>query len=71
MIYAFPPNYREVNIDFQKRFEEIVDKRTKIFYYNEENKEYRNVANFIDDGHLNKNGAKIFTSELIEYLKHN
>jgi hypothetical protein len=69
LIYVFPPNFRKINTVFEKRFKELTDYRTNIFYYNLNEKEYRNSANFIDEGHLNKNGAIIFTNELIEYLK--
>lgn len=71
LIYAFPPNYRNSSVDFMKRFRDLTNQKTKIYYYNEDEKQYKNSDNFIDDGHLNKKGAIIFTNELIEYLKIN
>lgn len=69
LICVFPPSFRTHNTVFIKRFKTLMDNNvSKVFVYNTSNKAYIDASNYYDNAHLNVNGAKIFTSELNEYL---
>ena len=69
LIYVFPPNYRNSNSNFLRRFKELSDPKTIIYYYNENEMKYKDEVYFLDEGHLNAKGAVIFTDEIIAYLR--
>lgn len=69
LLCVFPPSYRTHNTVFIKRFKTLMDaKVSKVFVYDTSNEAYLNPSSYYDNAHLNVNGAKIFTSELNNYL---
>jgi hypothetical protein len=68
LMYVFPPNFYPLPKQFKTRFEKLTNKQTYIHYANEHEVVYKKQIYFKDDGHLNNNGAVIFTNELIKHL---
>ncbi len=69
LICVLPPSYRTHNTAFIGRLEKLIDKHvSKVFVYDTSNKAYLDSVNYYDNAHLNIAGAKIFTSELNDYL---
>ena len=69
LICVFTPSFRLHNTVFIERFKELIDKDvSNVFVYDISNEAYTNKLNYYDAAHLNTNGAKIFTSELNNYL---
>ncbi|MEO6669140.1 MAG: hypothetical protein ABIN36_06670 [Ferruginibacter sp.] len=69
LIIACPPNCYRSTIGFQERLKELAgnDARFMIF---DSTKPYTKDGNYyFDDVHLKKNGAIIFTNEMIDYIK--
>lgn len=69
LIVIFPPNYKSHSISFEKRIKELSSDKVMYYVYNADNPIYRNKDYFSDEDHLMKNGAIIFTDEVIRFLK--
>ncbi|TBN03599.1 hypothetical protein EYD45_08765 [Hyunsoonleella flava] len=69
LICVFPPSFRTHNSVFIERFEQLIDKNVaKMFVYDTSLEAYLDKLNYYDNAHLNITGAKLFTSELNNYL---
>jgi hypothetical protein len=66
--FIFTPNYSKSNNEFYKRFELLVLDGLPIYRYDQSNADYYKSDHFYDTSHLNQKGAKIFTSELSQYI---
>ena len=71
LIFAFSPNYYNFNSKFKNRFEELMLSENKIIVYDSLNPVYRKKDNFYDALHLKKESAKVFTSEISEFINEN
>lgn len=69
LIYVFPPNFYTFNNSFLKRFKELVQNENNVLIYDTTDVRYKNGEYYYDESHLLKNGATIFTSEIIEFLE--
>ena len=68
LILCFSPNYKLHNIQFEKRLRQVSLPQTIFFKYDINNIVYKDKSYYYDLSHLQKNGAKIFTNELTEFL---
>ena len=66
---VIPPNYAVLNVAFANRIKSQLIPETKLYTYNTENPVYKDASYFYDMSHLYKNGAEVFTSEIIDFLK--
>lgn len=71
LIFAFSPNFQIYNIAFEKRMRQFKTQNSSFFVYDSLNSSYKDASNFYDESHLNAKGAKIFTSELSNYINLN
>ncbi|MFC6098035.1 hypothetical protein ACFPVY_15375 [Flavobacterium qiangtangense] len=71
LIFAFSPNFQIYNIAFEKRMRQFKTPNSSFFVYDSLNSSYKDASNFYDESHLNAKGAKIFTSELSNYINLN
>lgn len=69
LIIVFPPNFRSHSSLFEKRLKEISSPDVRFFVYDTLNNDFKNKNFFFDGNHLKKNGAIVFTNEIIEALK--
>ena len=69
LILVFPPNYKVYNSAFEARIKSITGDRISYFVYNPSELRYTDSTYYYDMGHLKLNGARIFTNELIDYLR--
>ncbi len=67
LIVAVPPNFRKVSTGFVPRLKQLMDGYGTVFIYNENKPAYKNPDFFFDNAHLQKNGAEVYTAELIHY----
>lgn len=65
---VFPPNFRKHSNSFEKRMKQLANSDVSFLFYNPMNKVYQDKTYFYDEAHLRKNGAVIFTNELINQL---
>jgi len=71
LIFAFSPNFQIYNTAFEKRMRQFETPNSSFFVYDTLNSSYKDASNFYDESHLNAKGAKIFTSELSNYINLN
>ena len=71
LIYCFTPNFRPYNQDLEKRIIKNSSKENKFFVYDTLNQLYKKEEYFYDESHLNIKGAKLYTSELSNFLNLN
>ena len=57
------------NSSFYKRFLELVHTKNNVFMYNESNSIYKQKSTYFDQSHLMIEGAKVFTTEISEFIK--
>lgn len=69
LIIVFPPYYKSRNLAFERRIKSLSRPETIFYSYNKKNPIYKNKNFYYDMGHLKKNGAVIFTNEIIKELK--
>jgi hypothetical protein len=69
LILVFPPNYKAYNSAFEARIKSIAGDSISYFVYNRSELRYADSSYYYDMGHLKLNGARIFTNELIDYLR--
>jgi hypothetical protein len=67
LVVVFPPNYQRFSEFFEARIKAISSKNVKFYKY-QNNPVYLNRSYYYDEEHLIKEGAVIFTNELIRYL---
>ena len=65
----FPPNFFPLNIDAVNRTKSLLISETQFYTYNTENPVCKDASYFYDLSHLYENGAEVFTSEIIDFLK--
>jgi len=68
LMVVFPPRYKSHNKSFEKRIRSLSGSGVNLFIYDTLNLLYRDKNYYSDDSHLKRNGAEIFTNELIYYL---
>jgi hypothetical protein len=68
LVIVFPPNYQTHSKSFENRIKELTDGQVYYYIYDTENPIYRNKDYFYDESHLMKNGAIVFTNEIIQFL---
>lgn len=68
---VFSPNYKTHNPLFEKRIRELSNQEVLIYVYKETETRYLDKQYFYDEGHLKKDGAIIFTNEIIAHLRQN
>lgn len=71
IIYCFPPNFKAYNPQLQKRIKKLSTADSRIFVYDTTKIIYKQKEYYYDESHLNIKGAKIFTSELSNYINLN
>lgn len=71
LFYVFPPSYKRFNTTFYNRFKLLLEKESNIIIYNNSNNKYKEKKYFRDQFHLFKDGAKIFTTELSNFINYN
>jgi hypothetical protein len=69
LVVVFPPNYQIHNSLFENRIRQLSGNKASFYIYNTENPIYRNKEYFYDESHLMRNGAEVFTDEIILFLK--
>lgn len=68
-VVVFSPNFRIHNRYFEQRLRQLSLPETEWFVYDTENPVYRDPSFYYDETHLLTKGAKVFTNEIVEYLK--
>ena len=68
LVIVFPPNYQVHSKSFENRIKQLSGDNAYFYISNTENPIYRNKDYFYDESHLMKNGAIIFTDEIILFL---
>lgn len=71
LIFVFSPNYKTFNANFEKRFRKLMLPENKIVVYDQTNPIYKKENYYFDVSHLMKNGATIFTNEIVAFIKKN
>jgi hypothetical protein len=69
LILVFPPNYKVHNPALETRIKSITGDDLSYLVYNQSELRYADTSFYYDMGHLKLNGARIFTNEVIDYLK--
>jgi hypothetical protein len=68
LVLVFPPIYYEHSKAFENRIRQLCTNDDEFLVFNTENPVYRNEDYFNDENHLMKEGAVIFTNEIIQYM---
>lgn len=71
LIIAFPPNFRKPTIGFESRIKFLANNKASFMHYDTTKVQYTEENYYFDGSHLKNNGAKLFTSELATFVKHN
>ncbi|MEL0644492.1 hypothetical protein V6251_08880 [Olleya sp. Ti.3.14] len=71
LLLVFSPRLRCFNLSFYNRFIKMVKREKNVIVYDTLNMVYKNPLYYRDPSHLLKNGAKIFTSEISEFINSN
>lgn len=71
LILITTPNYRNRNLRFEQRIQQLSAKQAVFYQFNNANAIYKNKDYFYDESHLNRKGAEIFTKELVNFLRDN
>jgi hypothetical protein len=69
LIVVFPPNLIEHNVSVENRLRALSSSNTDIFVYDTSSFAYKKKSYYYDNSHLKKNGAEVFTDEIITYLQ--
>lgn len=69
LVIAFPPNYQVPSRVFENRIRQLSGDHALYHHYDTENPIYLDKEYFFDTEHLMRPAARIYTDELIEYLK--
>ncbi len=68
LVLVFPPIFQTHSLSFEKRIRELAGDGVKYYVYNRENPIYRDEDYFNDETHLMRDGALVFTDEIISYI---
>jgi hypothetical protein len=68
---CFSPNFKRSNTAFENRMKSLAGDDVLYMHYDTSSTKYRDPELFVDSAHLKLNGAKIFTNELIAFLRRN
>ncbi len=71
LIFVSSPSFSAFNIGFNSRLNDLMLAENKVFVYDTLNPIYKDSNYFNDESHLFINGAKIFTSEISDFLNKN
>jgi len=69
LVLVFPPIFSTHSESFEKRIRQLAGDRVAYYVYNRENLIYRDEDYFNDETHLMRDGALVFTDEIIQYLE--
>ena len=69
ILLACAPNFGNPTIGFKERIQDVAGKNINLMSYDTTNSIYRNADYYFDLGHLKINGATIFTTEIIDFIK--
>jgi len=68
LVTIFSPNYKSFNSSFLNRYKKIMSTKNRVMVYDTLNPIYKEEKIYSDSSHLLKSGAKIFTSEISNFL---
>jgi len=68
LVLVFPPIFFTHSESFEKRIRQLAGDGVDYYVYNRENNVYRDEDYFNDETHLMRDGAMVFTDEIISYL---
>jgi hypothetical protein len=68
LVLVFPPIFYEHSKPFEERIRQLCPDDVEFFVFNTENPIYRDEDYFNDENHLMRDGAVIFTNEIIRYM---
>jgi hypothetical protein len=71
LLATSPPNFYHPTPGFMKRVNELSGKAVLTMHYDTMNPIYRNPDYYFDKAHLKLNGAAVYTSEIVAYIKRN
>lgn len=71
LVIVYPPNLSGHNLSFNSRIEELTKLANFYIKNDTTNYAYKNKKYFHDEVHLNTNGARIFTNDIINKMKKN
>jgi len=69
LVLVFPPNFKVLSDGFEPRIRAFAGAEVDCMHYDTTLAAYHDPDNFHDVGHVNTAGARVFTQELIQYLK--
>ena len=65
----FSPNFRPHNYLFENRLKKLASPDVSFYVYDTVNNAYRDKSSFYDESHLRRDGAVLFTNDIINELK--
>ncbi|MBP0904530.1 hypothetical protein ACFSKN_11565 [Mariniflexile gromovii] len=68
LVFVFSPSFYNFESSFYTRFKKLDESENGIFVYDSTNNIYRNQEYFYDKTHLFINGAKIFSTEISNFI---
>ncbi len=72
LLIACPPNFYKPTVGFSERIAGLVKDKASILIHDANQHAYsKDPGYYYDDVHLNKKGAKLFTAELVDFLRKN
>lgn len=71
LVIVFPPLLKTHSETFEERIKRLGSPNTDYLIYESSNPAYRNEDLFHDVGHVMREGAEIFTDEIIDYINKN
>ena len=69
LLFACAPNFGTGSAGFTDRIAALAGTGSNIIMYDTTNAVYRNADYYFDGAHLKLNGATIFTSEILNFIK--
>lgn len=69
LIMVYPPNFKEFNHGFEARMREFMGPDVLHCIYDYQDSTYYNKDLFYDPDHLHVSGARVFTMEVIEFIR--
>ncbi|MEY4702926.1 MAG: hypothetical protein RIR96_823 [Bacteroidota bacterium] len=69
LVFVFPPNFKNHNPSFEKRIRNLASTEIPFMIHNQNEGRYKDSTYYYDMGHLTLRGARIFTNELVSYLR--
>jgi len=69
LLFACAPNFGNPTVGFKERMNELATDKNSVMLYDTVNPIYRNADYYFDGAHLKLNGATIFTTEIIHFIK--